>query len=643
MCRVGLPNACQMSSQHEVAPTVPTARAEPRNGEPTKQSRRRACNECKQQKLRCDLVANDGAPSTCSRCQRLSLSCKVDTDFRRTRKRRKSFELENEVRELRRQLATREASNAVLEWPVLPPAAPSEARVSEVALSSVSGASRPSPDPRESSRLPGLTTQPVIDQPQEPRKSIITIPRARKLGNVELTVEEIDELYLIYILHYHPYLPFLDSATSLHEYYESCELLFWSVIAVAARRLQSHPTLLAKLARSVTDLLWKTLRSIPYSLRVVQSLVIICTWPFPTSSSTADPTYMLAGMMVQMGTQMGLHRALNAEDFVKVPLHLSVYEYSEWVKTWEACNIVAQSVSVGCGLPATIQMHDWSLTVAPESMSSPHDISLRWHLRIEQFRYRVSQALTSNALDPAGFMSARERLSLYKLLNASLVDLEREAINMTPVTRYYLAAARLHLHSFYLFDDSSVDGYADRIIVLYHTAYSLIEQCLEMDNQEIGLFHYCPFFCYQVFVSAAFIILKVMMNGYFEKLLDVEAGKRLLDAAISSLRKMSVANNDLPGRLSDVIGFFCSLPDPRVISGESIDDLRLRVRNRLSMSIVYDSLWEWRKHFQSDGDGHNEGSEETQEPLFSSEDMQDAMMFDHLSSLADGFNLGWPG
>ncbi|KAL7816086.1 hypothetical protein V8C44DRAFT_348310 [Trichoderma aethiopicum] len=608
-----MPNACQMASRHEVTPTVPTVQASPRNGEPTtKQPRRRACNECRQQKLRCDLVANDGAPSTCSRCQRLSLSCKIDNDFRRTRKRRKSFELENEVRELRRQLATHEASNAALEWPIIPPA---EARVSEVAVSTVSGTSGPSPDPRESSRVPGLTTQPVIDQPQEPRRSIITIPRARKLGNVELSVEDIDELYLIYMLHYHPYLPFLDPNTSLHEYYDSSPLLFWSVIAIAARRLQSHPTLLAKLARSVTDLLWKTLRSIPYSLRVVQSLVILCTWPFPTSSSTADPTYMLAGIMVQMGTQMGLHRALNAEDFVKVPLHLNVYEYSEWVKTWEACNIVAQSVSVGCGLPATIQMHDWSLTVAPESMASPHDISLKWHLRIEQFRYRVSQALTSNALDPAGFMSARERLSLYRLLNASLVDLEREAINMTPITRYYLAAARLHLHSFYLFDDSSVDGYSDRIVALYYTAYSLIEQCLEMDNQESGFFHYCPFFCYQVFVSAAFIILKVMMNGYFEQLLDVEAGKRLLDAAISSLRKMSVANNDLPGRLSDVIGFFCTLPDPRVISGESIDDLRLRVRNRLSMSIVYDSLWEWRKHFQSDDGGRIEGSEETQDKL----------------------------
>lgn len=145
-----------------------------------------------------------------------------------------------------------------------------------------------------------------------------------------------------YILHYHPYLPFLDPGTTIHEYYESSELLFWSIISVAARRLQSHPTLLQKLARSVTDLLWKTLRSIPYSLRAVQSLIILCTWPFPTSSSTADPTYMLAGMMVQLGTQMGLHRALSAEDFVKVPLHLSMYEYSEWIKTWESCNIVAQ-------------------------------------------------------------------------------------------------------------------------------------------------------------------------------------------------------------------------------------------------------------------------------------------------------------
>ena len=145
-----------------------------------------------------------------------------------------------------------------------------------------------------------------------------------------------------YFRYYHPYLPFLDAGTSPHEYYESSELLFWAIISVSARRLQSLPTLLPKLARSVTDLLWKHLRAIPYTIRAVHGLILLCTWPFPTSSSMTDPTFMLVGMMMQIGTQMGLHRALSAEDFSKVPLSLDAYEYSEWVRTWLTCNIVAQ-------------------------------------------------------------------------------------------------------------------------------------------------------------------------------------------------------------------------------------------------------------------------------------------------------------
>lgn len=121
-----------------------------------------------------------------------------------------------------------------------------------------------------------------------------------------------------------------------------------------------------------------------------------------------------------------------------------------------------------------------------------------------------------------------------------------------------------------------------------------------MDSQDGGFLHYSPFFCYQAFSSAAFIVLKLSMNVYFQSLIDVKEGKKLINAAISALRKMSVANNDLPGRLSDVIGFFCSLPNSQLIGGDTIDKLQLRVRNRLSMSIVYDSLWEWRNQFRND-------------------------------------------
>lgn len=122
-----------------------------------------------------------------------------------------------------------------------------------------------------------------------------------------------------------------------------------------------------------------------------------------------------------------------------------------------------------------------------------------------------------------------------------------------------------------------------------------------MDGEGSGLFEHCPFFCYQVFVCAAFVVLKILLNGFFRTLLVEEAGYKLMDAAIVALRKTSVVNNDLPARLGDVIGFFCALPDRAVLGGAGADALRLKqVTNRLSMSVVYDSLWTWRRHFQDE-------------------------------------------
>lgn len=133
---------------------------------------------------------------------------------------------------------------------------------------------------------------------------------------------------------------------------------------------------------------------------------------------------------------------------------------------------------------------------------------------------------------------------------------------------------------------------------MYMTACSLVEHSLHLDGQPAGFFEHCPFFCYQVFVCASVMILKVLSNGFFRALLDVEAGTKLIEAAIGALRKMSVVNNDLPARLGDVIGFFCALPDMTAIGGVTVEDVQLKqVTNRLSMSVVYDCLWTWRKYF----------------------------------------------
>ncbi|KAH8895568.1 hypothetical protein GQ53DRAFT_715281 [Thozetella sp. PMI_491] len=569
----------------------------PGSGHETPPSRRKACNECRQQKLRCDLAAgDDDVPRTCSRCLKFGLVCKIEPDFKRSRKRRRSFELENEIKELRRQLRdARDSEAASTNGLLSSEAVPTTIRHHVPSISGQSG-----DESVKTSRLAGLTTKPIIDQVPTATKAHGNVPQPRSLDGVDLSADEIDEIFFMYFRHYHPCLPFLTPTLSPHECYEQSELLFWSIVSVASRRHQSRPTLLTCLAQAVTDLLWSTLRRIPYSLQVVQSLVLLCTWPFPTSSSTADPTYMFVGVMVQTGTQMGLHRARNAQDFNKVPLRLEGSEYDEWVRTWQACSIVAQSVSLGCGLPTAMQMQDWTLAAAPQATTSDSTAVLSIHLRIEQFRYRLSQILLSDGSNHHHRARDREKQTTYKLLNAMLGDLERDVPKESAVAQFYLSAARLSLHSLYLFDDSTSDGYIERIICLYGTASLFIEQTLEMDGSEGGFLQFCPFFCYQVFVSAAFVVLKLTKNDSLASLLDAAAGERLVNASISALRRMSLANNDLPARLSDVITFFFALPNAGTIGGKTLEDLQLRVKNRLSMSIVYDSLWEWRNWFRHD-------------------------------------------
>jgi transcriptional regulatory protein LEU3 len=157
---------------------------------------------------------------------------------------------------------------------------------------------------------------------------------------------------------------------------------------------------------------------------------------------------------------------------------------------------------------------------------------------------------------------------------------------------------KVHLHAFYLFDDASSVGYTERIVNLYLTATSMIEHVRALDSQGSSFLQHCPFFCYEAFLCAALIVLKILKNDHIFKYVDGDSGKRLIDFSVSALRKLSVANNDLPGRLSDVLAYLWTHPDLSIVGGHGLEGLQLRVKNRMSMSIVYDLLWRWREQFR---------------------------------------------
>lgn len=167
--------------------------------------------------------------------------------------------------------------------------------------------------------------------------------RCMILGRTILEMDQIDPLFDQFWLHYHPFLPLLDPSKPPKFYYDLSPLLFWVVIAIAARRFDEDPTLLTGLAPSLSALVWSTVADVPQNYHVVKALCLLCTWPLPTKSTSTDPTFMLAGLMKQIALQTGLHRPGHVQEFSRIRVELRDEDVQDRLKTWIAVNIVLQT------------------------------------------------------------------------------------------------------------------------------------------------------------------------------------------------------------------------------------------------------------------------------------------------------------
>lgn len=144
------------------------------------------------------------------------------------------------------------------------------------------------------------------------------------------------------------------------------------------------------------------------------------------------------------------------------------------------------------------------------------------------------------------------------------------------------------------------------MITLIGSASSLIDHALNHDtHHQPDFISHCSFAAYQSLICAAFVLLKVLRSEYYADLTSqtLPTTTRLFHASIAALRGMSVSKNDLPGRLADVLAYLYSHPNPRVVCGSGEAAFQLGIQSRLSMSIVYDSLWRWRDQFRASLNG----------------------------------------
>ncbi|KAF1931090.1 Zn(II)2Cys6 transcriptional activator [Didymella exigua CBS 183.55] len=566
---------------------------------------KRACNECRQQKLKCN-VQRDPFVS-CARCVKQNLRCVIEPNFKRVGKRNRNAEMEREMEALRARLAAYEGRGAAVAGHIAHGAAP------QLKLEAA--------DAFLHTQHQQVAATSLLDL----RSGQSPLFYSLGAGEVRLGLGDVSELFAEYFQLYHPFLPFLDQVRSPDEYYNhDHKLLFWAIISVAARRSTSRPALLKDLAKPLTDLIWDSIRNQP-NHHVVKALCLLCTWPVPAERTVTDPTYMLCGVMMQIAMQIGLHQPTHPQDFSRTRVRLQQEDIHDRLRTWAVCNIVAQTVSTGNGQPS-ITLYDSTLEFKVDDEDHMRTIppTLFVRLRQEMAASRINKLLYSANTH----RFAAEAATTYMTLEADRLKEERGSLDGADneLEELYHCAVSLHLHLHSFFSPEPRLERRDDLVALYYAATAYLDQVFKL--QQASKLPYVPYYIMQMALAAGFALLKLLNSDFAGRL--PSKGRTYVLQTVEALRRAKVWPNDLLDRFAEVLAqlwkessrgrslhsmsqspsisnsgianMFNTQPQSqqttqqrRESTGMLEDPLGLIVRSRMSMSVVFDCVWRWRE------------------------------------------------
>ena len=153
---------------------------------------------------------------------------------------------------------------------------------------------------------------------------------------------------------------------------------------------------------------------------------------------------------------------------------------------------------------------------------------------------------------------------------------------------------------------------------LWFATINFLEQAFDLSTPAGHIIKYATNYLLQMIIAAGFSLLK-LLNSFFAQHIDLEYGRNLFARTIRTIRAISVIQNDLTSRLAEVLAQLwraggAGMKSSEEWTGAINDSLQLKVRCRMSMSLVYDSVWRWREEFQAKGRGNLECESAPQSP-----------------------------
>lgn len=163
----------------------------------------------------------------------------------------------------------------------------------------------------------------------------------RTLGSYPFSGEDIDYYFQKFFACYHPYMPVVRYHDA-NKCYESCPLLFWTVIYVASHRYAKTKSLITFLSEEIRRQVFIALGEIPLSLPTLNAIILICTWIFPGCRFHSDPSAMLSSVTTNAALLLGLHTGRGGHPEYSHGVFQNNFTNEEATFTWAGLNIVSQ-------------------------------------------------------------------------------------------------------------------------------------------------------------------------------------------------------------------------------------------------------------------------------------------------------------
>ncbi|KAK5053819.1 hypothetical protein LTR84_001781 [Exophiala bonariae] len=410
------------------------------------------------------------------------------------------------------------------------------------------------PSPSQSITLPQIST---------------TATQCRTIGNVTLSIAQVNDLFKIYFARCHRYLPFTMVTQSPDAMYSDCPLLFWVICAVAA-----HDKLKSQLAPLLKVLLADTIHSQPRTIATVQALLIMSTWPFSVTAVADDPSDFYCGIATQMALRLGVHRPTQS--------HLHTYGSEEHASasvvsrevqltTWMACFIVSQRNFLFRGVPQPAWVDDHLLNAFDDFLGDP---VLRLLCRIFHTLMQAYLYVGAKAPTDSGMLAPASRLTAVASWVDQLAKLEAKFVDVTnDAVKHAFLTTRMGILAFCLLDDMPV---SEQLLEQVQSAKRHACDLIELGyGQNLAT---APAHVRNALSYAGFILIKILRARLIS---DAEVLQDQIERVRQILSTSAPSVDDTYRKASHIMHMLTYVEDKR---------LSLPIYTRMGASVVFDLL-----------------------------------------------------